>query len=80
MYIVIAVIRVSYILLKPSSLFRVVKLCSSMLTRCMPCLGGYALEETYNNMDLHYFLYSSIIIYSTSRRWWAADDEKVKNV
>ena len=80
MCIVITVISVCFILLTPISLFRVVKLCGSMLTRCMPCLGGYVLDETYNNMGLHYFLYSSVIIYSTSRRLWAADNEKVKNV
>jgi len=80
MYIIVTVIRVCCILLTPINLFRVVKLCGSMLTRCMSCLGGYVLDETYNNMGLRYFLYSSVIIYSTSRRLWAADKEKVKNV
>ena len=66
MFIVISVIRVCYILLAPNGLFRVVKLCGSMLTRCMPYLCGYALEETCNNMGLHYFLYYCII-YSIPR-------------
>jgi len=50
MYIVITVIRVCYILLAPNSLFRVVKLCGSMLMRCMPCLWGYVLEA---NLQQH---------------------------
>ena len=68
MYVAITVIRVCYIVLKPNGLFRVVNLRGSVLTSCIPCLSGYALEETNYNNGLHYFLYCSAIIYSTSRR------------